>query len=407
MSTSSNRNFVPVLLGTEIAGYGMARAFYEEFGLTSVIYGTFGLTPTANSKFIEVRVVPDLLEGGHLAEVLNEAVDGFGGATPVLVPCGDDYSVALSHQLGELDERYRVVCASGELVDKMNDKESFYQLCEERGVPYPKTVVTDGPHVPELPFGFPVALKPSDAPAYRAHPFEGQKKAFVLNTADELAETVRRVYAAGYPGRLIIQDFIPGDDRNMRVVNGYVREDGTVSMMSLGHPLLEDYSPMAIGNYAAILSYSDDAIYDTVESLMAHSGYRGFFNIDMKYDPRDGSYRLFEVNPRAGRSSFFSTLAGYNLARYAVDDVLDGGKLEPVRGTNEVLWYGVPKCVVRKYVEEGPEKRRALELMAAGKCGTTVFGAHDNAPVRVWNMAKLWAHYVLDFRKYFGKRDLS
>lgn len=406
MSASNRHDFVPVLLGTEIAGYGMARAFYEEFGLTSVVYGTFGLTPTADSKFIEVRVVPDLLEGGRLAEVLNEAAEGFD-VTPVLVPCGDDYSVALSHQLDALDGRYRVVCATGELVDKMNDKESFYALCEERGVPYPKTAVTDGPDTPELPFGFPVALKPADAPAYRAHPFEGQKKAFVLNTSDELAETLQRIYAAGYPGRMIIQDFIPGDDRNMRVVNGYVRADGTVSMMSLGHPLLEDYSPMAIGNYAAILSYSDDAIYDTVESLMAHSGYRGFFNIDMKYDPRDGSYRLFEVNPRAGRSSFFSTLAGYNLARYAVDDVLDGGKLEPIRGTNEVLWYGVPKCVVRKYVEEGPEKRRALELMAAGKCGTTVFGAHDNAPRRVWNMSKLWAHYVLDFRKYFGKRDLS
>ena len=407
MSSTDRRPFVPVLLGTEIAGYGMARAFYEEFGSTSVVYGTFGLTPTANSKFIEVRVVPDLLEGTRLTEVLNAAVDGFGDVVPLLVPCGDDYSVALSHQMDDLDARYAVVCASGDIVDRMNDKESFYRLCEERHVPYPKTAVPDGPTVPELPFGFPVALKPSDAPAYRAHPFEGQKKAFVLDTPEELEETVRRIYEAGYPGRLIIQDFIPGDDRNMRVVNGYVRGDGTVTLMSLGHPLLEDYSPMAIGNYAAILSYADDAIYDTVESLLGHSGYRGFFNIDMKYDPRDGSYRLFEVNPRAGRSSFFTTLSGYNLARYAVDDLLDGGVLEPVRATNEVLWYGVPKCVVRKYVEEGPEKRRALELMKQGKCGTTIFGAKDDNPKRLWNMSKLWVHYVVDFRKYFGKRDLS
>jgi D-aspartate ligase len=406
MSASTRNDFVPVLLGTEIAGYGMARAFYEEFGSTSVVYGTFGLTPTANSKFIEVRVVPDLLEGDKLVEVLNEAADGFA-ATPVLVPCGDDYAVALSNKLDKLSPRYRVVCAPADVVERVSDKENFYQLCEQRHVPYPKTHVVSGPEVGELPFGFPVALKPSDGPAYRAHPFEGQKKAYVLSSMDELEETLRRVYAAGYAGHMIIQDFIPGDDRNMRVVNGYVREDGTVTMMSLGHPLLEDYSPMAIGNYATILSYADDTIYDTVESLMSHSGYRGFFNIDMKYDPRDGSYRLFEVNPRAGRSSFFSTLAGYNLARYAVDDVLDGGKLAPVRGTNEVLWYGVPKCVVKKYVEEGPEKKRALELIAEGKCGTTVFGAHDNNPKRVWNMSKLWVHYVLDYRKYFGKRELD
>ena len=403
----ATRPFVPVLLGTEIAGYGMARAFWEEFGVKSVVYGIFPLTPTAHSKFIEVRVVEDLLEPGCMVRTLNAAADGFGDATPLLVPCGDDYSIELSRIMSELDPRYAVVCAAGDIVDRMNDKESFYELCERRGVPYPKTVVTDGPTVPDLPFGFPVALKPSDAPAYRAHPFEGQKKAFILDNAEELAETVRRIYAAGYPARLIIQDFIPGDDRNMRVVNGYVRGDGTVSLISLGHPLLEDCAPMRIGNYAAILSYADDAIYDTVEKLMAHSGYRGFFNIDMKYDPRDDSFKLFEVNPRAGRSSFFTTLSGYNLARYAVDDLIHGGVLKPVRATAEVLWVGVPRCVVREYVEEGPEKQRALELMREGKCGTTLFGAHDNDPRRLWNMAKLWAHYIVDFKKYFGHRDLS
>ena len=62
---------------------------------------------------------------------------------------------------------------------------------------------------------------------------------------------------------------------------------------------------------------------------------------------------------------------------------------------------------MRKYVEEGPEKRRALELMKQGKCGTTIYGAKDDNPKRLWNMAKLWVHYVVDFRKYFGKRDLS
>lgn len=164
---------------------------------------------------------------------------------------------------------------------------------------------------------------------------------------------------------------------------------------------------MRIGNYAFILSYSDDAIYDTVESLMANSGYHGFFNIDMKYDSRDGSYRLFEVNPRAGRSSFFTTLSGNNLARWAVDDVINGGVLVPKRASEQVLWYGVPKSLLKTYAPEGPDKERSLELMREGKCGTTIFGAGDNSPKRLLDMAKLWAHYYLDFKKYFGHRDLS
>ena len=404
-----NPSIVPVILGTEIGGYGMARAFWERYGVKSHVFGTFPLTPTAHSKFIDVHIDANLLEPGRLAEVLNRAVPELAapGSAVLVVPCGDDYAVALAEQQQRLAPELLPVVPPERVLKRYNDKESFYRCCEQAGVPYPATVVIDGPAVPGLPFGFPVALKPSDAPAYRAHPFEGQKKAFVLEGPDELAETVRRVYAAGYPGRLIIQDFIPGDDGNMRVLNGYVRGDGTISLLSLGHPLLEDYSPMAIGNYAAILSYGDDAVYDLVERLMAGSGWRGFFNIDMKYDPRDGSYRLFEVNPRAGRSSFFTTLAGYNMASFAVDDYVEGGALEPVRATNETLWVGVPRAIVRRYAPQGPDKDRALELMRSGSCGTTLFGAKDNDPRRLYNMAKLWIRYHVEYRRHFGHRDLE
>lgn len=400
-------SFVPVLLATEIAGYGMARAFWEKYGCKSIVWGTFPLTPTQNSKFIDVRIDENLLEGEHLSETLNAEVASYGDKTPLLVPCGDEYAVALAHQMSKLDSCYKVVCSPADVIDMFDQKEPFYELCEQRGVPYPKTAIATSPEVPELPFGFPVALKPSDALSYREHPFEGQKKAFVLDTLEDLQETLKRVYASGYEGHMIIQDFIPGDDSNMRVVNGYVREDGTVTLMSLGHPLIEDPAPMRIGNYAAILSYGDNKIYDTVESLLSHSGYRGFFNIDMKYDSRNDVYCLFEVNTRAGRSSFFTTLSGNNLAQYAVDDLIDGGKLEPKRAFEEALWYGVPKSLVRQYAPEGPDKDRALELIKQGKCGTTIFGAHDNNPKRLFNMAKLWAHYYTDFKKYFGHRDLS
>lgn len=400
--------FVPVLLGTDIGAYGMARSFESAFGVSSLSYGTFPLTPTAYSRFVEVHTDPDLMDPDRFVEVLNAGVSRLHGKRGLIISCGDEYTILLARVKERLDPAYDFVCPEPDVADRLNNKETFYQLCEQIGLPYPKTVVISDEHVPsELPFGFPVACKPSDAPNYRAHPFEGQRKAFICSTREHLERVCHLAYEAGYEGDMIIQDFIPGDDTNVRVVNGYVRRDGTVALLALGHPILEDYSPVGIGNYSAILSYSDDGIYDMVEEFLSHTEWHGFVNFDMKFDSRDGRYKLFELNPRQGRSSYYVTLAGYNLATYIVDDLYGGCKLEPVRATNEVLWVGIPKRLVGKYVAPGPDRDRALELIREGKVGTTLLGAGEHDIRRAYNMAKLWVHYGLDYRRYFGARDLD
>ncbi len=399
--------FVPVLLGTEIGAYGMARAFWEAYQVKSYAYGTFPLTPTAYSKFIEQRCDAGFVTPERFIEVLNRDAGSFGDALPLVIPCGDDYSVLLSEHKAELDKRYAPICSGPGVLTELENKARFYALCERAGAAYPKTVRVDSPQVPELPFPYPVAVKPTNAALYREHPFEGQKKAFIIKDKTMLSETLRRIYASGYDEGLVIQDFIPGGDDRMRVLNGYVRSDGSVALLSLGHPVLEDCAPMRIGNYAAIVSYGDEQVYQMVERLLSHVSYFGYFNIDMKFDERDGSFKLLDFNPRQGRSSFFTTLSGHNLAKPVVEDVVCGLREASVHATDEVLWVGVPKDIVRRYAADGPAKDKALQLMREGRVGTTLFGAHDNDPRRLWNMAKLWLHYRVDFRKYFGHRDLE
>ncbi|MDO5118939.1 MAG: hypothetical protein Q4D48_02540 [Coriobacteriales bacterium] len=404
-----SRPFVPILLGTEVGVYGMARAFWEAYGVKSYAYGTFPLTPTRHSKFIEQRCDEGFAEPDRFVEILNRDAGTFGDAIPLVIPCGDDYSLLLSAHKNELDPRLVAITSDAGVLDELNNKSRFYALCERAGVPYPRAVTISGmDDLPnELPFPFPVAVKPTDAASYREHEFEGQKKAFIIEDRAMLEETIRRVYASGYDAQLVIQDFVPGDDSNMRTMNGYVRQDGSVALLALGRPILEDPEPMRIGNYVAIISYGDERLYATVEQLLSHIHYFGYFNLDMKYDPRDGSYKLLDFNPRQGRSSFFVTLAGHNLARCVVEDVVEGKKGPAVHADDEYLWVGMSRLIVRHYTPKGPGRDQALALMRAGKVGTTLFGAHDNHPKRLYYMGRLWLSYFRDFQRFFGHRELE
>ena len=48
--------FVPVLLGSDINAYSMARAFHEAYGVKTIVYGMFPASVCAGSRIIDYRV---------------------------------------------------------------------------------------------------------------------------------------------------------------------------------------------------------------------------------------------------------------------------------------------------------------------------------------------------------------
>ena len=263
----------------------------------------------------------------------------------LVIASNENYAELAIRHKAELEPHYILPFISEALMDQVVYKERFYEICEEYGLDYPDTLIFKKGMDPEmaLPFDFPIVVKPSDSMTYFNAQFEGKKKAYVLHDQESFQNTIKAIYSSTYEDSLIIQDYIPGNDTVMRVLNAYVDQHGKVRMMCLGRVILEDYTPILIGNYVGIIGEENEEIYAKYKKFLEEIGFRGYANIDLKYDRRDGKYKIFELNIRQGRSSYFVTANGYNMAKYLVEDRVYDRPAPTEYGTNNHLWHTVPK----------------------------------------------------------------
>ncbi len=171
------------------------------------------------------------------------------------------------------------------------------------------------------------------------------KKVYLIRSREELEALYRQLQDTSYDKLLIVQEFIPGDDTQIRILSTYVDAACDAVFMVGGRVVLEDHSPTAIGNPAVIVSEQLDQVSEDALRFMRHVGYRGMANFDVKFDERDGTYKFFEINTRPGRSSMFVHQAGVNFAQVQVDDVLMGKAHSSHHGHQAVhLHHGAAVC---------------------------------------------------------------
>ena len=227
----------------------------------------------------------------------------------------------------------------------------------------------------------------------------GVKKVFICQTWEELLHALDLVYASGYPDHMVIQEFIPGDDTYMRVMTNYSDRSGQVKLMCLGHVLLEEHSPHGIGNHAVIITEYDEALSLKIKQLLEELHYTGFSNFDIKYDSRDGKYKLFEINCRQGRSNYYVTGAGYNIAKLLVEDRIEHRELPFVITKNHALWRMVPKKVAFKFIPKAYHPQMKA-LIRAGASTHSLEYHRDYTPARIWRVWKTHIGNMVRFDRH-------
>ena len=395
-----NTDLIPVFLGADLNCYNFARAFHEAYGVVSYAFGRYAMAPTKYSRIVRFTIVPDIDNETTMLRVLRDFAAKHPGKRLYLFGCTDDYAAMIIRRKAELPEYIAPGPAAG-LYGSIQKKAEFYEVCDKFGIPYPATRVLTAPveagalSATALGFGYPLIVKPSSSVDYWKFPFDGMKKVYTAHSPEEAASIVREIYDSGYPDKMILQEMIPGGDDHMRVLTAFSDQNGKVRAMCLGHTMVEEHTPHGLGNHAAIVAEDTTALplVENIRQMLEACHYTGFSNFDIKYDQRDGKFKAFEINCRQGRSNYYVTGAGYNLAKYLVEDRVLGKPCQLTVTKNRHLWWVIPPKVAYDYIN--PKYHQEMQaLEKANAVVNPLFYKPDNGLVRTLRILKGQRRYV-------------
>ncbi|MGI6329738.1 MAG: ATP-grasp domain-containing protein [Bacilli bacterium] len=401
-------SFLPVLLGGDISNYSLARSFYEAYQIKSLIVGHHPIYPTIYTKIVTSFYDEDIENKEVFLNLMKKIDKIYPDKRKILLGNNDNYVRLIIETKNKLSKNFIVPFIDKLLFNKLIVKEDFYQMCEKYNLDYPKTFIftcSKKANVSiKLPFSFPVFLKPSDTVIYSKYNFLGKKKGYFIENQEELEKTLKLFCKENYPDKLIIQEYIPGDDSKMRIVTCYVDQNSFVKGLSMGHILLEDHTPMLVGNYTAIMSDYNQELSQKVIQFLEEIKYLGICHFDIKYDKRDKKYKFLEMNIRQGRNNYYTTAAGLNLGECLVNDYIKMKKLKLIIAKKPCICSIIPKYVLYKYVN--PELKSQLKKIIKEKGWVRPLLMKGD-----YNFLRLKQHIKADFKsisnykKYYRKDD--
>lgn len=202
------------------------------------------------------------------------------------------------------------------------DKFEQYRACERLGVPYPKTILMQTPADIEKLEGFlwPVIIKPvtrkdiSVKQLFRLKTYASMEE---LRAAEgEYAEYFRQGH------RFIASEVIPGDGSTLFSHVAYLGRDGKIINDWSGRKYSQ--RPDDFGVFATACNIAPAIVTELGRKLVEGIGLVGFMQTELKYDSRDGLYKLMEINLRPHMWNRVGGLSGVDLNlthwRYALGE---------------------------------------------------------------------------------------
>ena len=136
-----SQSFLPVAVGGDINTYSVARAFYEAYHVKTRVYGKYPTGPSYNSKITIYQDDTRMDQPEVMLPILKDLAAKHKKKKILAIGCGDSYVATLSQLKDQLPENVIAPYIPFELMDSLQQKERFYELCDKHGIDHPATVI--------------------------------------------------------------------------------------------------------------------------------------------------------------------------------------------------------------------------------------------------------------------------
>jgi D-aspartate ligase len=322
-----------IVVGGDYQGLGIVRSLGRQGIPVCVVDDELSISRYSrySTKFVKVadlrdeRVVVDrLLEIGK-----RLSLHGW-----VLYPTREELVAAFSRNRTELSELFRVPTPEWDSVQWAWDKRNTYQLASDLGIPVPVTHYPQNiDQLSELDgMNPPFAIKP----AIKEHFLYATKaKAWCANSHSELKDLFNKASELVTPGEIMVQEVIPGGGTQQFAYCAFFRDGQAVGKMVVRR---RRQHPLQFGRASTYVETVDVPILEELsESFLRRIDYYGLVELEYKLDPRDGQYKLLDVNARTWGYHSLGASAGVDFSYMLYADQL-GMPVTACKGNPGVGW---------------------------------------------------------------------
>ena len=235
--------------------------------------------------------------GRFLEDLLNVGKEI--GRRSILIPTSDETAVYVTEHADMLRRWFLFPHNPPSLMQDLISKKGMYRLVSQYGVPTPFTLFPES--LDEVKAALPRVKFPLMLKGVYGNRLEARKKKkmIVVHSESELIEQYKDMEEPGFPN-LMLQEYIPGGDDQIFIFNGYFNDSSDCLIGLTGFKIRQ--FPIHVGCASLGECRWNETVAKLTVQFMKSIGYRGILDIGYRFDPRDGQYKVLDINPRIGQA---------------------------------------------------------------------------------------------------------